>query len=202
VTVRKLIGPPSIWTEPFTEHVLRWHRSHPEEERDRIGSASIAAQKATERGLRVLAYSKLQPGREILSARMWEARWEPKTEWARLADHAERIGGHIVREKYASRRQADVQSAALSAPGDGQTILILERTLNEQLEAVRQHDCPLDLRIDDLAVFALAREVYALECDRIGRPPRDPWIDELGRHEFTRTLLGLPFSPLVFQLIL
>ena len=94
------------------------------------------------------------------------------------------------------------RSAALAAEGEGKTLLILERTLEEQLEAVIAHDCPIEITLNDLAVFALARDIYAVECERIGRPPRDAWIDDLGRHEFTRILLGLPFSPLVFQLIL
>lgn len=201
MSVRKLIGPPSVWTEPFSELVIRWHKRLPEEERDAVGSASIAAQRATERATRVLEYSGLERAPEIQSARQWETRWNAAAQWKRLCEHLKRIEVEVVYDGGGSGRGADLNRRALEAAGDSEAVLIVERTLVEQRELARAQQCPLELSVDDLSVLALAREVFAIESVRIGRPPRAPWVDDLASCEFPRLLLGLPFSPLVFQLI-
>lgn len=201
MTVRKLIGPPSLWTEPFPELVVRWHKRLPEEKRDEVGSASMAAQRATERARRVLDYSTLESAPVINSARQWETRWDCGKHWKRLVEHLRARDCEVIYDVKGSGHGVDLSTSALRADDAGQTILLLEQVLIAQRDAARAGRCPLPLTVDDMAVIGLAREVFAIEAQRIGRPPKAAWVDELAPTEFARLLLGLPFSPLVFQLL-
>ncbi|MBI5155206.1 hypothetical protein HZA57_08210 [Candidatus Poribacteria bacterium] len=187
-----------IWFETFPELVLRWFTEQPAPLRETIGGAAEASLRAERRAQRVLEYIHFQPMRLIKTAREWETRWDPEAAWSRLEAVVHHFGWDVIRHR-GSASDTEMTAEALRE-GERPSILIADRALNEQGAAAAAGGLQLPLTERDLAAIALAREVYSLVSEKMGKPPA-PWVDELAPHEFTRVALGLPFSPLVWEFL-
>lgn len=194
----RIIGSREIWNEPFADLVIRWFRRQPESFQAEFGGPADLIGRIERRALRVIDFCALEPARALKSLREWETRWNGREQWNRLSAHAAHLGWRVLREEGAGHG-ASLTQATLGATG-AQVIVIAEEPLRQQLAHARENGCLLPLTGDDLATVTLAREIYALETQRMGKPPQE-WVEEVAQHEFARRLLGLPFHPLVFALI-
>ncbi len=191
------IGSRPVWFETFPQLVARWYDRQSEGTRNDVGPGPAnAVVRAEKRAAKVLAYCGFAPLREKKTARQWETRWNADETWKALAAAVDRHGWDVVRERSAPVT-AQVRQTALYE-SDRETVVIADEALNRQLEAVVEGGLLLPFTVDDMAAIALARELYDIAAERIGSAPAD-WLEELARHEFLRTALGLPFSPLAME---
>ncbi|MDK2973463.1 MAG: hypothetical protein PWP23_3218 [Candidatus Sumerlaeota bacterium] len=194
----RVIGSTPIWNEPFGELVLRWfHRQSPEL-RERIGGPAEAQLRVERRAARLMELAGIAPARALSSPREWETRWNARAQWDRLVAHADRRGWDVVIDPDDTRGLR--WTATALAESDRKTILVADQALEVLAAQASLSGCLLGLRAEDLAPLALAIQLYGIEAARLGNPPQE-WVDELGALEFTRRVLGLPFHPLVFQLL-
>ncbi len=193
------IGSRPIWFETFPQLVARWYDRQSEDLRHEVGPGPAnAVVRAETRAAKVLAYSGVNPLREKKTPRHWETRWNAEETWDLLEKALDRLGWDAVRES-GTPVTAQVHRTALFE-SDRETVVIADEALGRQLKAVLDGGLLLPLTEDDMAAIALAREVYNVAGEKMGSPPPD-WVEDLARHEFVRTALGLPFSPLALQFV-
>jgi len=195
----KPLGTSPIWAERFDELMLRWFGRQDSEVTEDAGSALAATDRIKRRVTTVQNYSKLLPAeRQISSPREFETRWEASKAWKLLETHADRLGFQVIRERSAGTMH-DLSQTVLSV-SEREQIIIVDHALQQQIDLAVASGCSLPLKTDDLAPVALAREVYTLLVERMGRPPKS-WVDEVAQHLFAQTVLGFPFSSLIFELL-
>jgi hypothetical protein len=194
----RVIGSEPIWNEPFGELVLRWFKRQPVEVREAIGGPAEAQLRVERRAALVLEHSGLQPARPLVTPREWETRWDARATWERLVAHTRARGWDVLLEPGTARGTRWAPTAL--AESEERAIVISEQVVEDLGRLATDSGCLLGLTTRDLAPVVLAREVYALESPRIGNPPPE-WVEQLAAAEFARRALGLPFHPMIFDLL-
>lgn len=195
----KPIASRSIWFESFPQLVTRWWDMQPASVRSQAGEGPAdAVERAIRRAERVIEACGAAPMRQLRNSREWEARWNAEDAWKTLAAALDRMGWDAVRDK-AGTGTAHLAKTALFE-SDREAVVVAEAPLEEQRRFAVEQGLLLPLTTDDLAAMALARELYQLAVEKLGSSAA-PWTEQLARHEFCRRILGLPFSPLVLELL-
>jgi hypothetical protein len=146
----------------------------------------------------VLGYVHAKPAKPLHTPRQWEAFWKPREQWALLSRLLQRLGWEVT--LLPGRESDHIGPIAAQDAAEGNVAMVFAGDLEEVIEQAHATGLHIPFSVDDAAVLALAAELYAIACSKIGRPPRDAAIDELGAPLFQQQILGLPFSPMVFAL--
>lgn len=190
--------PSALWSQTPTALIMLWTARQPEEERPQVTPDEVIA-RTGERAAAVLKYLHLKPARPMATPRQWEAYWNVREVMETLSGAAGRFGRVIQ----VLPGKPDYHSSVLAAQttGSPHTIQIYEDEIRLQTQRIVDSGVGFPFVPNDLIVMTVAGELYQLAVERIGRPPRETWIDRLGVPTFQRLALGLPFDPLVLSLL-
>lgn len=186
-----------VWTESFEEIAHRWRRRRKDDALAALPMEDIATAAAL-RADKVLAYLKARPLPPLDTPRKWQAFWN-------AAEAKEMLVGLLRRFQWEPLRLPGTPDTT-TAPVDAQrrtenVVLLYEGALAAAAERAAEAGSPYGLTPLDFEVFTLAAELYEIAKGKMGKPERDAWLALTARSRFQRKLLGLPFEPLLFELL-
>jgi len=141
--------------------------------------------------------ARIKPAVALRNRRDWEGRWDAEAQWKRLSGAVMRWGVSPVLNDGTSEF-ARFDAVHL---GDSSSLVLYRGDLQREMESLAAALAEWPMSVQDYAVVSLAGELFHLLVAKAGKPPRDPWIDALAESLFVKEVLGLPFSPLAFDLL-
>lgn len=186
-----------LFLEPWQDLVRRWLRRLPVDERPTmpIDELMDAGQK---RAADLRKIARIRAPRVLTTQREWEAFWNARERWEALEGA---LGVHAWKVRLMPGH-SDLSTAPMQAQerGSRNLAMIYEADLDDMFEALQKGNVSYPIAPADFAVLELADELYRILALKIGKPPREPWVDEIARPLFQQEVLGTPFNPLAIRL--
>lgn len=187
-----------LWQETYGELLRRWLAVQPEEQRPTEDLDRIIVL-TRDRAERMREYLEIAPARALKTPREWEVHWDPREQWNRLQGCARKFGWRLERLD----GDPDRHSATLAAQAhDRENVAMIFLGPVLRLTArVQTASIPYEFHPEHMVVIEAAAELFNIGAARIGKPPKDTWMDDLAVTCFQHRVLGLPFHPLALRLV-
>jgi hypothetical protein len=130
--------------------------------------------------------------------REWEVRWNTRDLWKQVTELLDGFQCDVILHGEAGTDHSVTMAVLHETERD--SIVLVESTLKDLVNFCRQEGLEVPLTPRDMAIILSAREYYLRLARKVGNQPL-PWVDELGGPTFVQGLLGLPFNPLVVDLL-
>jgi len=152
----------------------------------------------TKRASDLRGLARIRAPRALNSQREWEAFWNARERWEALEGA---LGVHGWKARLMPGH-GDPSTAPMQAQERGarNLAMIYEDDLDDMFEALQKGNVSYPIAPADFAVVELADELFRILSLKIGKPPREPWVDEVARPLFQQQVLGTPFNPLAIRL--
>jgi hypothetical protein len=186
-----------LFLETWQDLVRRWLRRLPVDDRPTMPLDDLldAGQK---RAADLRGISRIRAPRVLATQREYEAFWNVRERWDALEGA---LGVHGWKVRLMPGR-LDPSTAPMQAQerGERNLAMIYGDDLDDMYEALQKGNVSYPVVPADFAVLELADELYRILALKIGKPPREPWVDEIARPLFQQEVLGTPFNPLAIRL--
>ena len=192
-----------LWYETFPELVARWFNAKTSAERLKLVNSARISIAAEERSRTLMEHARVKPLPKLTTARQWDVRWEPKAAWEHVRKGIRRFNWDCKRTRTSVVRQEMMIAAQELDTGTGGAPLVLveDRVLETLAAKAKAGGLLLKASPADLAPLVLARELFWLAAEAKPMAGAGEYLDELACHDFVERLLGLPFSPMVFDFL-
>lgn len=187
-----------IWLDRFPDLVYRWfHRQTPELQIELIAPRNVQ-DRVDRRVHRMLELAKLTPKPLPQTTREWETSWNIRVLWKLIVAKLDECNCDVIRHDKQSSDH-DVSMSALHE-ADRDSLVLVEDALENILLFCKTEGLELPFTTNDIALLICGREYYNRLALRAGNAPR-PWVDELAGPTFVQLAFGLPFNPLVIEIL-
>lgn len=188
----------SIWLDRFPDLVYRWFHRQSTELQVELVSPRDVQDRVERRVFRMLELAKLAPRPIPQTAREWETSWDIRKNWKLIVAKLDEQMCDVIRHDKQSTDH-DVSMSALHE-SERDSLVLVEEALESILAFCKNEGLDLPMTTNDIALMICAREYYNKLAKRAGNAPR-PWVDQLAGPTFVQRAFGIPFNPLVIELL-